>query len=59
MSSCNSRVDLGYTPEASDVEIIQVSYNGLLGGFSQGGLKSYPTGASEKLTAINALLSLK
>ena len=49
VSSCNSRVDLGYTPQASDDEIIQVSFNGLLAGFSQGGLKSYPTGTAEKL----------
>lgn len=49
VSSCNSRVDLGYTPHTSDDEIVQVSFNGLLSGFSQGGLKSYPTGTVEKL----------
>ena len=49
VSSCNSRVDLGYRPQTSDDEIIQVSFNGLLGGFSQGGLKSYPSGTEEKL----------
>lgn len=43
LGSCKSRVDLGYSPNSFEEQTAEVTFTGLIGGFQQGKLKSYPT----------------
>ena len=49
LGSCKSRVDLGYYPENSGSKSVEISFNGLIGGFFQNGLKSYPADATGRM----------
>lgn len=49
LGSCNSRVDLGFSPNSTEEETAEVTFTGLISGFQQGNLKTYPTDAAAKM----------